>query len=231
MNVRCTASSLIVRALPGGADLSKRLRRGEYATAVGESFDGAWYYITTQNVTGWVAKQFLEQVPEGQYERWIGADPGNFRKGRVGNPRIELIVIHVIEGTLAAADAWFNDPAAEVSAHYAIGLNREIHQYVKEEDTAFHAGRVNGATAALVRLYQANPNYYSIGIEHEGTATSEWPDTMYEDSARLVAEIAKRHGIPLDRTHIVGHREIYALKSCPGRGDVDRIVRLAREIR
>lgn len=231
MRVRCTASSLIVRTLPGGADHGQRLVKGQVVVAVGASFDGAWYYISSPAVSGWAARQFLEEVTaEGQHERWVGCAAGNFRKGRVGNPRIDMVVIHVIEGTLASADAWFNNPESGVSAHYGIGKSREVHQYVREEDTAYHAGRVQHATSALVLQRGTNPNSFSVGIEHEGTADSIWPDTLYEDSAQLVAAIARRHGIPLDRTHIVGHHEIYAPKSCPGKGDVDRIVRMARAL-
>jgi N-acetyl-anhydromuramyl-L-alanine amidase AmpD len=225
---------LVIRALPGGVDVSKRLKRGQIATAVGMSFDENWLYITNDELAGWASRQYLEEVSEDEPDsikpRWIGAHENNFRTGRHNDMKPDMIVIHVIEGTLKSCDNWFNNGDAGVSAHYGIGLRRELHQYVREEDTAYHAGRVQGATAPLVKERNLNPNYYSIGIEHEGTATSEWPDTMYEDSARLVADIAKRHNIPLDRRHVVEHHEIYAPKSCPGRGDVDRIVKMARAL-
>jgi N-acetyl-anhydromuramyl-L-alanine amidase AmpD len=41
-----------------------------------------------------------------------------------------------MDGTLAGTDAWFTNPASQVSAQYGIGKNGEVHQYVKEEDTA-----------------------------------------------------------------------------------------------
>lgn len=233
MIVRCTASKLVVRALPDGEDTKERLKQGQTVAAYGQSFDGEWLYIGSP--AGWVSKQFLEEVTEPAASlvkpKWIGAAKGNYRTGRPGNPKIDMILIHVIEGTLKSCDNWFNNSAVGVSAHYGIGRKRELHQYVEEENTAYHAGRVNNPTSALVkRRPGVNPNNYSIGIEHEGTADSIWPDTMYEDSARLVAVIAKRHDILLDRVHVVGHREIYSLKTCPGRGDVDRIVTMAREI-
>jgi N-acetylmuramoyl-L-alanine amidase len=152
----------------------------------------------------------------------------NFTPGR-GGYKPDVIVIHVMEGTLAGTDSWFTSEASNVSAHYGIGINRAVHQYVQETDQAWHAGRVDRPSAAVVKQRSGvNPNRYTIGIEHEGTASSVWPDTMYEDSARLVASIAAKWDIPIDRAHIVGHREIYAAKTCPGAGDVDRIVRMAR---
>ena len=44
--------------------------------------------------------------------------PKNFMPGRPGGLRPAAIVIHISEGTLASADAWFNNDAALVSAHY-----------------------------------------------------------------------------------------------------------------
>lgn len=231
MIVRCTATTLVVRALPNGADLKQRLYVGELADAVGSSFDGKWLHVVNSRVAGWASKRYLEEVKDDpqQVVKWIGAAKGNYRSGRASKV-VDMIVIHVIEGTLKSCDEWFNNKKAVVSAHYGIGKAREIHQYVREEDTAFHAGRVLHPVAPLVlQRPRINPNDYSIGIEHEGTATSEWPDTLYVDSAWLVADIARRHRIPLDRAHVVGHHEVFATKSCPGRGDVSRIVSLARE--
>ncbi len=42
---------------------------------------------------------------------------------------------------MAATDSWFGSTVSQVSAHYGIGINGEIHQYVQEADTAWHAGR------------------------------------------------------------------------------------------
>lgn len=142
--------------------------------------------------------------------------------------RPEAIVIHVMEGTLHGTDEFFQQPGREeeTSAHFGIGKTGEIHQYVDEEDAAFHAGRVSAPTWPLLKPRNINPNWYTIGIEHEGTATSFWPDAMYEASAELCAQICRRWGIPADRLHFVKHHEIYAPKSCPGVGNVDHLVAL-----
>ena len=70
----------------------------------------------------------------------------------------------------------------------------------------------------------ANPNGYSIGIEHEGDGTHELTDLQRAASIALIRDIAARHGIPIDRTHVVGHHEIFAPKTCPGAIDVDALV-------
>ncbi|MGH7505190.1 MAG: N-acetylmuramoyl-L-alanine amidase [Longimicrobiales bacterium] len=157
--------------------------------------------------------------------KWIGSP--NRSKGR-GGFRPEAIVIHIMEGTLAGTDNWFLNPVSQVSAHYGVGRNGEIHQYVAEGDAAWHAGRVYGSEWSG-RKPRVNPNLYTIGIEHEGNANSEWPHAMYEASAALIREIAHRWSIPLDREHVIGHREIYARKTCPGsKVDLDRLIAMAR---
>lgn len=170
--------------------------------------------------------------------KWIGAHPTNFRVGR-GKWKPELIVIHVMGGSLFGTDAFFNTvrPDQESSAHYGVS-ETEVHQYVKELDQAFHAGLkpqqiLDKASASLVReRYKVNPNLYSIGIEHDvandKTDLTPWSDRLYHQSARLVAEIAKRWSIPLDRDHVVGHRECGALKACPGACDLNHLVAEAK---
>lgn len=151
----------------------------------------------------------------------------NYTVGRRGY-RPEAIVIHIMAGTLAGTDSWFSQRRSQVSAHYGIGRKGDIHQYVDESDSAWHAGRRYAPTWALIKD-GVNPNLYTIGLEHEGHAEDAWPDAMYAASARLLQDICLRWGIPVDRAHVVGHREIYSRKVCPGdEVDLDRLVRLAR---
>jgi len=154
---------------------------------------------------------------------WIGCAEGNFASGRL-DYKPEGIVIHLMAGTLIGTDTWFlttpekrDEPPS--SAHYGVGKEGQIHQYVKEEDRAFHAGRLNPQPPTLALLLQfrnTNPNNFLIGIEHEGQLEDEWPEAMIEASAALIAEICQRWDIPIDRTHIVGHHEIFSDKPCPG---------------
>ena len=157
--------------------------------------------------------------------RWVGSP--HFTAGR-GTYRPVSIVIHIAEGSAAAVDSWFRNPASKVSAHYLVTRTGALHQYVREEDTAWHAGRVVRPTWAGI-IANVNPNKYTIGIEHEGGANDPWPSAMYERSARLLAEIHCRWSIPLDRAFVVGHREIFAEKTCPGFVvDLDHLIRIAR---
>jgi len=155
----------------------------------------------------------------------------NFVTGRQGYTPI-AIVIHIMEGTIGGTDSWFGSPKSQVSAHYGVGTNGEVHRYVLETNVAWHAGRVNNPTWKLIKTggngYVINPNLYTVGIEHEGDEHSEWTDEMYASSSSLIADISQRWGIPLDRDHIIGHHEIYSIKACPGQKvDFDHLIMLA----
>jgi hypothetical protein len=152
---------------------------------------------------------------------------GNFSPDRGGVP-IDVIVIHISEGSMASMVTWFNSPKAKVSAHYGISRAGEVLQFVPDEAKAFHAGRVLNPTAAIVKDRPGlNPNLYSIGIEHEGTASSGLTLPQMAASAELLRHLGSRHRIKLDRTHVIGHREVFAGKTCPGKVNVDALVELA----
>lgn len=148
----------------------------------------------------------------------------NYRKGR--RAKAEMIVIHVTQGGAASVISWFHDPEAKVSAHYMVEMNGTIVQFVREEDEAWAQGRVDHPSAAVVKERPTvNPNAYCISIEHEGDGRHELTVAQRASSIALIRDIAARHGIPIDRRHIVGHHEIFAPKSCPGAINVDNLVR------
>ena len=147
--------------------------------------------------------------------------------GRYGY-RPEAIVIHIAQGSFEAIGSWFKNPVSRVSSHYGIGRDGRIDQYVDETHAAWHAGRIDRPSWSLLKA-NVNPNLYTIGIEHEGYAHEPWTDVMYQTSAQLVKEIATRYGIPLDRNHIIGHRQIDGGRSCPGSEvDLMKLIDLAK---
>jgi N-acetyl-anhydromuramyl-L-alanine amidase AmpD len=129
---------------------------------------------------------------------FAAASTSNYTDGREGET-IKYVVIHDMEGSYESAISWFENPAAEASAHYCIrSSDGDITQMVKEANTAWHAGNWS-------------INTQSIGIEHEGYAAQpdKWyTDAMYRQSARLTAAICHRYDIPVDRQHIFGHAEV-----------------------
>jgi N-acetyl-anhydromuramyl-L-alanine amidase AmpD len=125
---------------------------------------------------------------------YVPASRSNYDIGRTA--AITTIVIHETDGTWLSATNWFQNRYSNVSAHYLVrAWDGGIMQFVAESDTAYHARG-------------ANP--WSIGIEHEYDPRHAIPHTsaQYRSSALLVCAIAKRYGIPTDRTHIIGHNEV-----------------------
>src|SRR5204863_1940446 len=83
----------------------------------------------------------------------------NFDTGRSGH-RPFMIVVHTTVGSFAGTVNWFSLERSNVSAHYLVGLDGRLAQFVDEGDTARHAGRVRHPTAKL--LADENPNLYSV---------------------------------------------------------------------
>lgn len=127
------------------------------------------------------------------------ASPENYSPAdRPNSTPVNKIVIHVAQGSWEGSISWFQNPAAKVSAHYVVrSSDGAIAQSVRESDIAWHAGHWDY-------------NETSIGVEHEGYVDeATWfTEEMYASSARLVADIATRYNIPVDRAHIIGHDEV-----------------------
>jgi N-acetylmuramoyl-L-alanine amidase len=118
----------------------------------------------------------------------------------------EFIIIHAAMGTLAGTTATFLKSSSKVSAHYIIGRDGSIVQYVQEQFSAWHAMAINSR---------------SIGIEHEdmffdaqkrliGGCMSglQWVTAnQFNNSAELVAGLMKKYNIPV--TKVLGHNDPY----------------------
>ncbi len=132
-------------------------------------------------------------------DQFVPADPSNYSDYSRGPSDIDIIVIHTVQGSYSGAISWFQNPSADVSAHYVVRSDDgAVTQCVAEEDVAWHAGNWDY-------------NLVSVGIEHEGYVEDPdtwYTDAMYEGSAALAADIAARNGIPVDRSHIIGHYEV-----------------------
>ena len=110
---------------------------------------------------------------------WVGSP--NHYAGRCGYT-ITHITLHIMVGHLAGTDSVFNNVNSQASAHYGIGANGEIHQYVSETDGSY-------SDANFVS------NNSTISIEHEGGMDGvPCTQACMDASARLCADIARRQG-------------------------------------
>ena len=158
--------------------------------------------------------------------KWIGSP--NHYNGRNGYA-VTHITLHIMVGHLAGTDSVFLNPGSQASAHYGIGANGAIHQYVREND-----GSYSDANFAS--------NNSTISIEHEGgMAGVPCTQACMDASAQLCADIARRHGwTHLWHDGLNGniwlHREIPGTDhyGCPDRCvnalPVDRIINRANEL-
>lgn len=130
---------------------------------------------------------------------WAPANSGNFTvSNRETAYPINYVVIHTTQGSYSGTINWFQNPSANVSAHYVIrSSDGQITQMVREKDIAYHAGNWTY-------------NTQSIGIEHEGFVSdpSWYTDAMYRASAALTRNVCLKYGIPMTRSRIIGHSEV-----------------------
>jgi N-acetylmuramoyl-L-alanine amidase len=147
--------------------------------------------------------------------KWVGSP--NYSPGRGGH-KIAVIVNHIMCGTMDGTDSWFKNRASQVSAHYGIARDGTIHQYVRDEDTAWHAGIVKNPTWPLYSQYAGHINQVSIGIEHEGWPGEPLTEVQYQSTLWLHRYLHDKHGILLDRLHIIGHDQLDTVtrRDCPG---------------
>ncbi|MET8510610.1 peptidoglycan recognition family protein [Streptomyces sp. NPDC005077] len=152
--------------------------------------------------------------------QWTAASPANWRRAdRPADYAIDRVVIHVTQGSFRGAVKVFQNPAHGAAAHYVVRKDGHVTQMIRELDVAFHAGN---------KAY----NERSVGIEHEGFVdrSQDFTAAMYKASAWLSAAICGRYGIPVDRTHIIGHVEVPGTDHTdPGpHWDWDRYIELVR---
>jgi N-acetyl-anhydromuramyl-L-alanine amidase AmpD len=109
---------------------------------------------------------------------------------------IDAIVIHSTEGRFVGSVRYLQRVHTRGSAHFVVSRLGQVVQLVPVTDVAWHSG--NGWW-----------NLHAIGIEHEGWVNRNgFTQAEYRASAQLVAYLAHRWGIPLDRRHIIGHNEV-----------------------
>lgn len=159
-------------------------------------------------------------------------DFDNFFPGRWGW-KARAVCLHIAAGPLTAVFPTFNHDGA-ASAHFAIGKNGVIEQYVSIDDAAFGNGLFwsNGQWFSPNPLHRrlenpswpdlvsgVNPNLYTISIEHEGQPAERWTDAMYDANNRLLTWIGQQTGITyVPFRTLVGHYAIDPLDrpNCPG---------------
>ncbi|MGW0763487.1 N-acetylmuramoyl-L-alanine amidase [Streptomyces sp. NPDC002814] len=225
---RATKNSGHTAENSGGRDGDRRIGRralltGLAATAVGtavlarDELGRLWWRVPG------VEKPRKAGAVDYAGAKWEAASDANWRMAdRPDDYGVDMVIIHVTQGSFDSAVKAFQDPGHQAAAHYIVGQDGRVLQMIRELDVAYHAGN---------RDY----NERSIGIEHEGFVDrpEDLTDEMYEASARLTARICARYDLPVDREHIIGHVEVPGTDHTdPGEHwDWDRYMKLVRQAR
>ncbi|MER5290646.1 N-acetylmuramoyl-L-alanine amidase [Streptomyces pharetrae] len=190
---------------------------GTGAVLARDELSRLWYRVPG------VEKPRVKGAVDYRGARWVAASSANFRwADRPDDYAIEMVVVHVTQGSFDSAVRVFQDPEHGAASHYIVGQDGRVAQMIRELDVAYHAGN---------RDY----NERSIGIEHAGFVDrpQDFTDAMYAASARLTAGICRRYDIPVDREHIIGHVEVPGTDHTdPGpHWDWERYLKLVRQAR
>jgi LysM repeat protein len=158
-------------------------------------------------------------TPEAPPITWVGSPNFNRRPNRND---IHAIVIHATaNSTLQGVISWFNNPQAQVSAHYTIGKDGRIVQHVRDRDRGWHAG-------GSVWKGVPNVNNYGLGIElvNLNDGQDPYPGEQHQANVQLCAFLCRKHHIkPED---IMGHLDIAVpkgRKTDPRAYDLERLRR------
>lgn len=121
----------------------------------------------------------------------------------------------------------------DLSVHYIVDRDGTVHCYIPEDRVAWHAG---AGSWKGEEKYENDMNQYAIGIELVAIGSqADMADYLtpedyqaMDDSLKgftpeqyaalrlLVADICSRNGIPMDRSHVIGHQEYNPGKNDPG---------------
>lgn len=113
----------------------------------------------------------------------------NCTKG--GQEAVYGVVLHIMQGTLWGSDSWFRNPSAQASAHFGVGKDGTILQWVDTSDRAWA---------------QAGGNRTWISIEHEGKSGESLTAAQIAADGKIVAWAHKTHGVKLQSTDSVTGR-------------------------
>ncbi|WP_166845596.1 N-acetylmuramoyl-L-alanine amidase [Isoptericola sp. BMS4] len=114
-----------------------------------------------------------------------------------GGPSIDYIIIHDTETSYDGTVRLVTDPTYLAWNYTLRSSDGHIANHLEADDVGWHAGN----------WYM---NMHSIGLEHEGWAGSAgwFTEAMYQTSAELVAYLADKYDVPVDRAHIIGHDQV-----------------------
>jgi N-acetylmuramoyl-L-alanine amidase len=123
------------------------------------------------------------------------------RAYRAGRTRpVQSIILHSTDGREAGDVATLTGP--RVSVHWYVTRVGRVYHFVRNDDTAYHAGKVTADRYS---------NSASLGIEQEHfDGREDWPREQVEEVSRICAYLIKNYG--LSRDAIFSHAQVASPK-------------------
>ena len=148
----------------------------------------------------------------------------HFSNGRDGR-KIEMITLHHMASVLTARGCGnIFQGNRQASAHYGVGYDGSVAQYVEEKNTAWANAN-----------WDSNCKAVTIELSNDSTG-GEWHvgDTTLQKGIELIADIAKRNGLGqlVKGKNLTWHR-MYCATTCPGEyilSRLDYIIEKANEL-
>ena len=142
--------------------------------------------------------------------------PSPNHSARRGTAPVQLIVLHhtaTAPNTGAAVARYFQNPAAQVSAHEVVDTNGDRYHCVDWSRRAWHAG--SGSWRG-----HTDTNSISLGIEivNRGNRKDPWPDVQLRTVARLIRQMRAKYPT-IARENIVDHEMVSSAGKVDLRGD------------
>lgn len=168
-------------------------------------------------MNGWMpGVERVETAAQGGY----GVATGQFHA--------KAVCCHVIEGWLSTMKMWARErpPHHEASYHFVTALDGHIVQFVRIDNTAWHAGRRDyvDASGRLVssrapgaRIVEptwplwnkaSNPGAETVAIAREGFSVNPWTPEQVDATVRIAAWVMEQHGLAPSAETLIGHYEL-----------------------
>jgi len=126
-------------------------------------------------------------------------------------PRDVVFVVMHHSGGVAAGDISTLTSGGKVSCHRYVTRDGQRYQFVRDDDIAW--------TCGVQAQYERNPhpmgsrwsgdeNRPAFNVEMENRGRAPFTEQQYNAAADWTADWVRRYGVPFDRQHLLGHREL-----------------------
>jgi hypothetical protein len=163
------------------------------------------------------AQRTIKRFADGPTLRFDWTNPST-KEVVINPPCTEVLKFGPLpEGTICQEDRQAVEIPVKTSIHYAVDQGGNIIQGVLDKDIAFHAGgKMNNVSIGIEMNGKPAEN---PGEGYKGLYSKMYNEALITAVAKLVAGLCTKYKIPVDRTGIKGHYELYSNQETSRRFD------------